>query len=335
MNTSRTFPLDFATAWGDPLGVAHFRYEPEDFKVVEQLGFEPSGEGEHLCLLVKKRDQNTRWVAKVLAEKYAIAEQAIGYCGMKDRRAVTTQWFSIHQAQTQPDQVMPEGIEILRSRLHHKKLRRGMHEANDFIIRLREMTGDRRQLEQRLDQIRRTGVPNYFGEQRFGIEAGNLLEADKILARINNSANDRARGGKRRHQRGGIYLSAARAYLYNLVLSARVRDGSWNHSLPGEDIPSGPMWGRGRSPAAPVVRDFEDRILDDWRDWLLALEYSGLQQERRPLCLLPAGFKWQWLDEDLELAFSLPPGCFATSVLREVSGLISAPPAARGISAVL
>lgn len=323
-----------------------FRTEFEDFKVDEVLGFDFSGEGEHLCLHIEKRGENTRWVAKLLAEYFEVDEMAIGYCGLKDRRAVTRQWFSVHLPNT-PDIRLPVQTEyqVLESYRHNKKLRRGMHQANSFVIRLREIQGDREALEERLQQISEQGVPNYFGEQRFGIEGGNLTEADSLLRtqygadRIKDSGKKRGRG-KRGSPRGGIYLSAARSYLFNLVLAERVKHGNWSRLLEAAvdkdtvegEVDTGPMWGRGRSSAPEVVREFEQSVLSDWQGWTNAMEFSGLQQERRSLVLNPEKLSWQWLPSDkglatdLELSFTLSSGCFATSVLRELIQLKSPAP---------
>ena len=328
-----------------------FRAEFEDFKVDEILGFDFSGEGEHLCLHIEKQGENTRWVAKLLAEYFEVDEMAIGYCGLKDRRAITRQWFSVHLPNT-PDIRLPVQSEyqVLESYRHNKKLRRGMHQANSFVIRLREVQGDREAVDGRLQQILEQGVPNYFGEQRFGIDGGNLPEADSLLRtqygadRIKDSGKKRGRG-KRGSPRGGIYMSAARSYLFNLVLAERVKQGNWSRLLEAavdkgtvesgtleSKSATGPMWGRGRSNVPEAVREFEQLVLSDWQDWTNALEFSGLQQERRSLVLNPEGFSWQWLpsakdsETDLELSFSLSSGCFATSVLRELIQLKSPAP---------
>lgn len=334
-----------------------FRADFEDFMVDEVLGFAFSGEGEHLCLHIEKQGENTRWVAKLLAEYFEVDEMAIGYCGLKDRRAVTRQWFSIHLPNN-PDVTLPNvhdldalgskvhKYQVLESCRHHKKLRRGMHQANSFVIRLRQVQGDRDVLEGRLQKVLEQGVPNYFGEQRFGIEGGNLTEADSLLRtqygadRIKDSGKKRGRG-KRGSPRGGIYLSAARSYLFNLVLAEHVKQGSWSDPISGKAVESdtlenimatGPMWGRGRSNAPEAVCEFEKLVLSDWQDWTNAMEFSGLQQERRSLVLNPERFSWQWLSSakdsvtDLELSFSLSSGCFATSVLRELIQLKSPAP---------
>lgn len=328
---SRQFTLDFPRALGEPLGSALFRQHPEDFQVTERLGFEPSGEGEHLCLYVEKRGQNTRWVAGMLADYFGVDEMAVSYCGMKDRHAVTRQWFSVHLPGTQEDPAISEpklsDCKILTIARHHKKLRRGMHADNHFVIRLRQLEGDIPAMEQRLGVIAAQGVPNYFGEQRFGREGGNLLEADRQLKSRAAESQQRRRKSRQPASRGGMYLSAARAYLFNLVLAERVRQGSWNLSMDGEVDPSGPLWGRGRSQAPEQVRELESQVLQPWQDWCHGMEFSGLSQERRPLLLMPGEFSWQWLNQpeteqdDLELSFSLPTGCFATALLREVAEL--------------
>lgn len=344
-----------------------FRAEFEDFNVDEVLGFSFSGEGEHLCLHIEKQGENTRWVAKLLAEYFEVDEMAIGYCGLKDRRAITRQWFSIHLPNN-PDVTLPnvddvdalgskaQKYQVLESCRHHKKLRRGMHQANSFVIKLRQVQGDREALEGRLKQISEQGVPNYFGEQRFGIDGGNLPEANSLLRtqygadRIRDSNKKRGSGkkggrGKRGSPRGGIYLSAARSYLFNLVLAEHVKQGSWSDPIHGKVVEgdaventiesimaTGPMWGRGRSNAPETVCEFEKLVLSDWQDWTNAMEFSGLQQERRSLVLNPERFSWKWLPSakdsatDLELSFSLSSGCFATSVLRELIQLKSPAP---------
>lgn len=325
---NRNFSLDFPYAVASPSASALFRSVPEDFQVTEQLGFELSGEGEHLCLYVEKRGQNTHWVAALLAKHFGVDGMAVGYCGMKDRHAVTRQWFSVHlpgRLQERFEQSQPlEGCQVLAQQRHHKKLRRGQHTGNQFVIRLRRIEGDISALEYRLQQIA-SGVPNYFGEQRFGRAGGNLVEASRLLSMWGDTpVNGGQRGGRSRQRSpiDGIYLSAARAYLFNLVLAERVRLECWQSSLPGEIFPEGPLWGRGRSTAPPAVQLIEDQVLLPWRDWTNSLEYSGLQQERRPLLLTPGSLQYQWSNHtdyiDLELSFDLSSGCFATSVLREL-----------------
>lgn len=319
------------------MATALFRTELEDFQVYEELGFPFSGEGEHLCLHIEKRGKNTHWVVQLLAQFYGVDEVAIGYCGLKDRRAVTRQWFSVHLPNTGevnlPELPAAPEYRVLFSVRHYKKLRRGIHEANRFVIRLRQLQGDQEEIESRLQQVVEQGVPNYFGEQRFGINGGNLLEADRLLEEQYGSNRQRGRrkqsSSKGGSPKGGLYLSAARSYLFNLVLAERIRQGCWVSPLEGEEKPTGPLWGRGRSGEPAAVREIEEAVLSPWQDWMNSMEFSGLKQERRPLVLHPEGLNWQWFtpeedgegSADLELSFSLPSGSYATSVLRELTQL--------------
>ncbi len=119
-------------------------------------------------------------------------------------------------------------------------------------------------------------------------------------------------------------VSAARSWLFNLVLAARVRDGSWKRPLEGEIRPEGPLWGRGRSPATPAAAAVEAAALADWHAWCHALEHAGLHQERRALVLVPEALSWRWQDADLVLDFRLGRGEFATALLTEL-GEFAAP----------
>lgn len=307
-----TFDLDFPRAHGELPGTAGFRRSSADFRVDEELGFAPEGEGEHLYLQVRKTDQNTRWVARLLAEHFAVASAAVGYSGLKDRRAITVQWFSVQLPGGSEVPVLPalEGCEILASGRHPRKLRPGSHRRNHFVIRLSRFEGDRNALAERLALIARRGIPNYFGEQRFGIGGGNLHEVERILSARSPRFKSR---GNNKGDKGGLYLSAARSWLFNQVLAARVLDGSWL-----ADAADGPLWGRGRSPAADDVARYEAAVFAIWQPWCDALEHSGLRQERRALALPVEDLSWSWEGDDLVLDFSLPPGCYATALLREL-----------------
>ncbi|MCW8196725.1 tRNA pseudouridine(13) synthase TruD [Proteobacteria bacterium 005FR1] len=310
------YPLDFAFACGEPTARAFFRTEPEDFQVDEDLGFVPTGEGEHVYLQIRKRNQNTMWIAKQLARFCGVESMDVGYCGLKDRNAVTTQWFSIYL----PKGPVPnwsdfavEGTELLTITRHVRKLKPGAHRSNHFVIRLRELVDD---LGVRLEKVP-DGVPNYFGEQRFGIGGGNLIEAERLLV-----------GGvkiKNRKQRG-LIMSAARSYLFNRVLSTRVEEGSWRQLLEGDvgDVPTGPLWGRGRLPVSGQTAAVESRVLAPLHSWCEGLEHVGLQQERRATVCIPQQFAAQWQGHDLQLSFGLAPGQYATAVLREICRLEAA-----------
>lgn len=294
---------------GQPLDQALFRSVPEDFRVDEIIDFEPSKEGEHILLQIRKRDQNTQWVAGLLSDLAGIERNAVGFCGLKDRFAVTTQWFSLHLPgrEIAEQQLQHPHFEILSMQRHHRKLKRGMHRGNKFAIVLRDFEVDRKTFAERIERIELYGFPNYFGEQRFGWEANNLHKVTELVASGKLKGN--------RHSTG-LYLSAARSWLFNLILDAYLHSG--RHSL--DD--TGPLWGRGRSTSNPVLQEIEDAVLKPWTAWRHALEHSGLQQDRRRLLVQANDLHYQFIKANvLELSFSLPSGSYATALLREMTKL--------------
>lgn len=298
------------------------------------------GEGEHLWLHIEKTGLTTPQAASMLAKHYGVRPRDVGYAGLKDRWARTRQWFSVPAPVTAPLPPPPraEGLCCLTAMRHRRKLRRGAHGGNRFELKLRGFRGDRDEVAADLERIGREGCPNYFGEQRFGRNDGNLELARGLF-------------GGRRMRRGtqrGMALSAARSDLFNAVLAARVADGSWNRLLDGEaaaldgsrsvfrvedaadkalqerlaafDIhPSGPLPGRGGNAVRGAAADFEASVLKPYAAAVEALAGLGVEAARRPLRLRPENSTWKWPDaRTLTLGFDLPPGAFATVVLREV-----------------
>ena len=135
-----------ARVFADAPVSGRLRLEPGDFRVDEKLGFEPGfepgGEGPHHWLLVCKTGYTTPFVTRVLAERYAVPVRDIGFSGLKDRHAVTTQWFSVPARpgapEPKPGEIAP-GVRIVRAERGRKKLRRGVHAENRFAIVLREV----------------------------------------------------------------------------------------------------------------------------------------------------------------------------------------------------
>ena len=323
-------------AWGNPCGEAQLKETAEDFQVDEVLDIPLSGTGEHLWLWVEKRQLNTEEAAKRLARAAGVPLKLISYAGLKDRQALTRQWFSLHlPGQANPDLSAAEddSLRIQQCVRHQRKLQRGAHTANGFKLRLTHLQADPILLERRLQKLQQGGVPNYFGPQRFGYAGSNLQEAIAWAARkeLPRSRNLRSR-----------LLSTARSYLFNRVLAERVAQGNWYQALPGDLLsfttsrsffaaqsedcqdarlaaldlhPTGPLWGQGQ----PLA--FETHVLAAehchcLRAWL---EMAGLTQERRILRLPIKELTWHYSQPDsLQLAFVLPAGCFATSVVREL-----------------
>ena len=294
---------------GEALASASFRNCPEDFIVDEVIDFEPANEGEHLLLQIKKRDQNTSWVAGLLAQLAGIDRRDVGFCGMKDRFAVTTQWFSLYLPgrNIQPDELAHSDFQILSKARHNKKLRRGMHAGNRFSIVLRDLSIDPEVLSRRIALIEQSGVPNYFAEQRFGWDANNLVKANELIEQGKLKGN--------RHGTG-IYLSAARSWLFNLLLDRYLSLGKLDFA------DTGALWGRGRSATEAGFIEHEREILSDWSSWCHALEHAGLKQQRRAFILQPQNICFEQLAEDqFKFNFELPNGSYATAVWREIAEL--------------
>ena len=327
-------------AHGGPPVRARLRAAPEDFFVDEDLGFPLDGAGEHAFVRVEKRGANTEWVARELARYAGVDVGAVGFAGMKDRHAVTRQTFSVHlPGKPDPDwsALRDNEFRVLESTRHRRKLQRGALRGNLFRIVLRDIEGDVSAIEARLAAIRECGVPNYFGEQRFGIEAGNLGRARAMLA------------GKRvqRHERG-LLLSAARAHIFNTVLAERVRADCWNRGIDGDvwmlsgtqsifgpepltdelrmriacaDIaPTGPLWGAGELRSSGEAARLEHSAAAVNADLAAGLAAQRLSQERRSLVLRPAGVQVERLsDRELAIIFNLNKGSYATVVIREIA----------------
>jgi len=315
------------------------RHCPEDFRVTEVISFSPSGSGDHIYLYVKKRECNTDWVAQQLAKVAGLKLVDVGYAGKKDRHAVTRQWFSLHMPnQPEPDweNALPDEINILEKTRHEKKLKSGAIKENQFCIVVREIEGDMADIERRLLCLKDQGMPNYFGQQRFGNNNGNvrkLIEMVKHRRRV------------KRTQRG-IYISAGRSFLFNQILKQRILQKNWNQAIDGDvmmldgskaifvaeaddeqlvprvnemDIhPASMLWGRGERLAKADAAIIEAQVLEANSELLDALDQSGSQLSYRALRVNLSLLEWQSENNSLTLNFSLPTGAYATSLLNEV-----------------
>ncbi|MGM8937830.1 tRNA pseudouridine(13) synthase TruD [Psychrobacter glaciei] len=363
-----------------PVRQATYKANATDFIVNELLPLEFTGEGEHLWLHIQKSRMNTAYLAKLLSEWAEIPLRDVGYSGLKDRHALTTQWFSLRipKKQLPAAEFAPidiganESVTIIDQQWHNKKLNRGTHRANQFIITLRDIQFTdfdtisptpeqlalaKQGVEQHLASIGTTGVPNYFGPQRFGRNGNNIREALSLFARPPQQSRSQSKKSKSKRvprEQNSMELSAARSLIFNEILAARVRDGSWNTGLAGEvfnldgsgsiftseeiddtlrtrletgDIhPTAVLWGAGNDKVSGVAADIENALIQ--QNPLLARLANGLEQrdvkaQRRALRLPIEALSWEWQDKDetqtLVLNFTLTTGSFATSVLASIT----------------
>lgn len=322
---------------GRPGVAATLKQEFDDFCVDERLGFELTGKGEHLYLRVAKTDLSTVEVAKRLSEVSGVPKSAVGYSGMKDRRAETRQWFSIKLPESGSDRLgsfESESLKILESQRNSRKLRIGSHRSNHFRILLRDCQGERAEFEERLGRILSEGVPNYFGGQRFGRGLSNLHQVQAwMAAELDPDAQSGDGAGPIAGQRfkRGMLFSAARAYVFNQLLSRRLELGNWDRYVAGDvlnldgtercfvvdestgwdqtlerrlrefDIHlTGPLPGavdaKDKYVSYGKAADIEDAVCEQFTTLLAGLTHFDVKAARRPLRFRPIDLQWRWLD---------------------------------------
>ena len=337
-------PINPPRLLGESLGSARFKSVLDDFQVEEILGFEPTGEGEHCLVWLEKTDRNSNDVATALARKLGIRKRLVNHCGLKDRNAVTRQWFSLHlpgQESPSAETLSGDGVRALTITRNLRKLRRGCHHGNRFTIRLRECTFSKDAAAKRWQAIIDRGVPNYFGPQRFGRGGNNIEHAIRFMSgKI--EVKDRALRG--------ILISAARSFIFNDCVAKRIQLETWDNPMDGEVfgfsdnrslvIPenrrgdefervktgtlelTSPLWGAGELLSFGQVRTFEESVAASSPEIIAGLAQFNLKQERRVIRLRPIASELTWETEStLVLRFELPTGTYATTLLRELADL--------------
>lgn len=330
--------LALAYLMGKPQQTAQLKAEYADFIVVEDVGFEFSGEGEFVVVQVRKQNCNTLFVAEKLAKFAGIRMRQMSYAGLKDRHAITTQWFCLHlPGMPTPDFSLfeLEGVEILKVTRHNRKLRIGSLAGNYFDLLLRQVT-ENDEINARLAKVKRLGVPNYFTEQRFGKNNENITQAKRW-------ANGEIKV-KDRHKRS-FYLSAARSAIFNQILSQRIQQNSLNkieygdflqlrgsHSwfvadeqedlsvlqqrlATGDICLTAPLIG---DDMLTAVNGFERMVIEKEPVLSSLIKQERMKTARRPLFVIPQDFSWQFEHNGLRLRFYLPAGSYATAVVREL-----------------
>ena len=320
-----------------PKQTALLKAECADFVVKEQLGYDMSGDGEFVAVKVRKTDCNTLFVGEQLAKFAGISARNMSYAGLKDRKAVTEQWFSLQMpGQPTPDfsQFSLEGVEILDVTRHQRKIRIGSLQGNHFEILLRNVE-ETNELKVRLDFLAKNGFPNYFTEQRFGRDGNNLTQA---LRWANGEIKVKDRNKR------SFYLSAARSEIFNLIVSKRLElnlaqqilvgdvlqlngSHSWFVVDESEDLAqlqqrlaqqdvllTAPLIGEEEKSAV----DFEHEIFAQHQALFALMRQERMKAARRPILMHPQYFQWQFEPNGLRLQFALPAGGYATALIREL-----------------
>ena len=320
-----------------PKQTALLKAECADFVVKEQLGYDMSGDGEFVAVKVRKTDCNTLFVGEQLAKLAGISARNMSYAGLKDRKAVTEQWFSLQMpGQPTPDfsQFSLEGVEILEVTRHQRKIRIGSLQGNHFEILLRNAE-ETDELKERLDFLAKNGFPNYFTEQRFGSDGNNLTQA---LRWANGEIKVKDRNKR------SFYLSAARSEMFNLIVSKRMElnlaqqilvgdvlqlngSHSWFVVDESEDLAqlqqrlaqqdvllTAPLIGEEEKSAV----DFEHEIFAQHQALFALMRQERMKAARRPILMQPQQFQWKFEPNGLRLQFDLPAGSYATALIREL-----------------
>jgi len=319
---------------------------PEDFKVTELNSIELSGEGEHLWLYVQKTGCNTDWVANQLANICQVSQRQVGYAGLKDRHAVTQQWFSVQLAKITDQQLinkaLPDEVTVIKSKLHSRKIKTGQLEANQFEIVIRDIVGNKNntqnEIEQNIQNIIKNGVPNYFGPQRFGHEMRNIQKAQDWF-----SGNYKVKSRNLK----SLLLSTSRSHIFNCIVAQRITDKTWSNPIIGDifQLNKSHSWfpEQDATPEEIIKRlnEFdihitaamagedclqstgdcailENSIINQFPIYQQGFEKFRLKQDRRAMRICPIDLDFQWQDDYLTLKFKLLPGAYATGILREV-----------------
>lgn len=323
---------------GKPQQAGRLKAEFADFIVREELGYPLAGEGEFVAVKVRKTNANTLFVGEQLAKFVGISVKNMSYAGLKDRHAVTEQWFCLHLAGKETPDFSAfecEGVEILEVTRHNRKIRTGALEGNYFELLLRDVE-ETDELKQRLNQLQAVGFPNYFTEQRFGRDGHNLTQAQR-WASGEISVKDR--------KKRSFYLSAARSEVFNLVVSQRITDQQMQTVLLGDYLQ---LAGSNSFFEVKVEDLVQSQQRLDENDVLLtapligenSLEQKGNEREkaivaqhenlislmkkermnaaRRAILCKPQDLHWQFEPEGLRITFFLNSGSYATGLVREL-----------------
>lgn len=318
-----------------------FKATPEDFEVEELPAYEPCGEPdcEHLFMWVEKRGHSTQEVARALARHCGLQEKDISWAGLKDRQAVSRQYLCGPARHIEPklSTFTMAGVTLLRTARHRNKLKGGHLRGNRFCLVVRGVMNQSAAREV-LERLGRLGVPNFFGEQRFGLGGTNAARGRRILEA----------GGRHRDRfERKLFLSAYQSDLFNRVLARRIQAGILSTALQGDVLkkqftggeficaepsadqprldrfevnPTGPLFGPEMRRPEGQVAALEEAVLAEEgvsRELFLKGGNETLGA-RRPLRVPLELESVQFEGDALRLRLVLPAGSYATVVLREL-----------------
>jgi tRNA pseudouridine13 synthase len=340
--------LPYLTSSIDPIP-GELKTTPGDFEVEEVPAYAPSGEGEHVFALIEKRGLTTRDAVRALCERVGADPNAAGWAGLKDKHALTRQWISIWGAT--PDSVKAaevEGVRVLEATQHPQKLRTGHLRANRFRIRLQQVDMERiDDIREVLSEIESQGLPNYYGEQRFGREGDN---AERALRWVRGEARMPRSGFQRKLQ-----ISALQSAIFNRRVAERIRTSTLGKVFPGdlmkkhesggiftasdldetqarvdawEISPTGPIFGaKMRWPEGEAFAR-EEALLEEAGLTLAQLaKWKRIAPGTRRFVRVPIqGIMLGVSDNTVNLEFTLPAGSYATILLREILKRDAQPP---------
>lgn len=331
------FPtLNEVSAAGD------IRTHAADFLVIEHHDMTFSGSGEHLWFKVEKTNSNTAWVATQLASACKVPARQVGFAGLKDRHAITQQWFSVQLPKVSDLEVIKSKldaeIKILEHHWHQSKIKTGQLTHNEFKLVVRNVKGDRAHIEQNIAQVKKLGAPNYFGPQRFGNGMNNIQQAKDWFAgkiRVNNK------------KLRGLLISTARSHIFNLILAHRIQHNIWQHPITGDILQlneshswfpakdasteelaeritqfdihiTAALWGEDAVQSTDKCAALESTVANSMSEYQPGFVTHRVKQDRRSMRIHPNQFNHDWVDDNLHLNFKLQPGSYATAVLREI-----------------
>jgi tRNA pseudouridine13 synthase len=314
---------------------------PEDFRVDEVPAYPPAGQGTHLFVRFEKRNLTTREAVTRIATALQVNPRDAGVAGQKDKHAVTTQWASFQGATPEAALGLAlTDIRILEASPHPHKLRTGHVHANRFVLLIREAT-DVAGTREVLAHLERIGLPNYYGEQRFGVGERNVTRAHAMLRGEMPAPRDRF---ERK-----LLMSALQSALFNEWLALRIQDGLFESAVPGdvfrkestgglftdadtalslrrmqawEISPTGPMFGaKMRRPEGEADAREQAILARSGVDIDMLTRHAKYGEgTRRSARVRPVDCSCE-LDREngaLRLSFELPSGAYATTLLREV-----------------